>query len=164
MGNSTTKFQPFSKEAALNLIAPFARVEGPVLLALQATQKEFGYVDRDAVEVIAEVCNVSIAEVHGVLTYYSDFRTIPAAKIEVKVCVAEACQSVGSRKLVADASAALNTKMYSQSMDESVQLNQVFCLGNCALGPAAMVDEKLVGRATGEKIAEIVSQIKKEFA
>ena len=164
MGNSTTKFQIFNKENARKVVEPFARVEGPILIALQKIQNEFGYVDRDAVEVIAEVCNVSIAEVHGVLTYYSDFRTTPAALIDVKVCVAEACQSVGSRQLVKDVSQALNTKMHSQSVDASIQLNQVFCLGNCALGPAAMVDEKLIGRATGEKVIKEVEKKKKEHS
>lgn len=164
MGNSKTRFKTFNKDKALKLVEPFARVEGPVLLALQKIQDEFGYVDRDAVELIAQVCNVSIAEVHGVLTYYTDFRTTPSALIDVKVCVAEACQSLGSRKLVKDVSQALNTKMHSQSVDESVQLNQVFCLGNCALAPAVMVDQKLIGRATGEKVLKEVEKKKKEFS
>jgi formate dehydrogenase subunit gamma len=154
------KFAGFNKEAARKVIAPYARVEGPILLALQATQKTFGYVDRDAVEIIADVCNVSNAEVHGVLSYYTDFRTTPSAQIDVKVCVAEACQAVGSRQLVKDVSQALNTKMHSQALDESVQLDQVFCLGNCALGPAVMVDEKLIGRATGARVLQEVEKRK----
>ncbi|MEY3496937.1 MAG: hypothetical protein RJA80_1160 [Actinomycetota bacterium] len=121
MGNSKSRFKTFNKDDARKLVEPFARVEGPILIALQKIQDEFGFVDRDAVEIIAEVCNVSIAEVHGVLTYYTDFRTTPSALIDVKVCVAEACQSLGSRKLVNDVSQALNTKMHSQSVDETVQ-------------------------------------------
>ena len=112
---------------------------GPVLRALQALQAAFGYVDPDAVPLVAQHFNVSRADVHGVLTFYSDLRTTPPASTLVRVCLGEACQSVGARPLLAHA---------KQAEQSDVAVGHVYCLGNCALGPAATVNGRLMGRVT----------------
>ena len=91
----------WSIEEATRVLSPLKNVQGPVLIALQAVQERFGYVHEEAVTLIAEIFNVSRADVHGVLTYYHDLRTSPAPTRCIQICVAEACQSVGSRELVA---------------------------------------------------------------
>lgn len=108
---------------------------GPVLRALQAVQEAFGYVPDEAVPAVAEHFNVSRADVYGVLTFYSDLRSTPPADVEVRVCMGEACQSVGARSLLDQASV---------SADCDVQ--HVYCLGNCALGPTAAVNGQILGR------------------
>jgi NADH:ubiquinone oxidoreductase subunit E len=111
----------------------------PVLVALQALQERFGYVHADAIPMVAAAFAVTRADVYGVLTFYRDLRTTPPAGVQVRVCMGEACQSVGARRLRADV---------DTLVDPDVEVGVVYCLGNCALGPAAVVDGRLVGRAT----------------
>jgi formate dehydrogenase subunit gamma len=121
---------------------------GPVLIALQALQDAFGYVHPDAVSLVAKAFNVSRADVYGVLTFYSDLRTTEPADVEVRVCMGEACQAVGARALRTQADALIGPDCDVQS---------VFCLGNCALGPSAVVNGRILGRVTGTALASAVS-------
>jgi formate dehydrogenase subunit gamma len=143
-------YPSWSIEEATRVLSPLKDVQGPVLIALQAVQERFGYVHEDAVGLIAETFNVSRADVHGVLTYYHDLRTTPAPARSIHICVAEACQAVGSRELVAAVEKKLGKKIDETHAD--VEIKSAYCFGNCALSPAAMVDGQLVGRATVEKI------------
>jgi formate dehydrogenase subunit gamma len=135
------KYEPWSQDAARTILATLRDEEGPVLMALQLMQSEFGYVDKAAVELIANYFNKSRADVHGVLTFYHDLRTTPPTEHSIALCVAEACQAVGSRDL---------ERAAKEKYGEDVQ--DAYCFGNCALGPAVMVDGKLIGRASLEKI------------
>lgn len=137
------------------LIGELSQQDGPVLRCLQRVHEHFGYVPESGIAVIAELCNVSRAETYGVLTYYSDLRTTPAATVTVRLCAAEACQSVGSRELEKQWHER-HLRDFSETGTNSVETQQVFCLGNCALGPAAMVNGELVGRADVDAIAELV--------
>jgi formate dehydrogenase subunit gamma len=116
-----------------------------VLPALQALQHEFGYVPDEAVPVVASFVNVSVAETHGVLSFYHELRRTPPAAVNVAVCTAEACQANGSRRLVSDIEAGV-TALGTRTDEGEVEVVEVFCLGNCALGPAVLVNERLVGR------------------
>ncbi|MDP1711056.1 MAG: NAD(P)H-dependent oxidoreductase subunit E [Candidatus Nanopelagicaceae bacterium] len=136
-------FTPWSKESALAVLDTTRLEPGPVLISLQALQEEFGYVHAEAVALVAEACNVSRADVHGVLTYYHDLRRTPPPENIVRICGAEACQSVGARELIERA---------KKSLPSEVEVKEVFCFGNCALGPAATVNGRLVGRARMEDL------------
>jgi formate dehydrogenase subunit gamma len=141
-------FSPWSDDAAAAVLAQTCDKPGPVLISLQGLQEKFGFVPLRAVELVAKACNVSRADVHGVLTFYHDLRTTPPPPTTLHICVAEACQALGSRSLVADAEKIFNTKM--DESNEAIELKSVYCLGNCALGPSAMVNGDLVGRATAQ--------------
>lgn len=114
---------------------------GLLLPALHAVQDELGYLPDEAVSALAERFNLSRADVHGVITFYRDFTTSTAGRPRVRVCRAEACQAVGAEVLLAAVRARLTEPV-----------DAVFCLGNCALGPSAMVDGRLIGRATVERV------------
>jgi formate dehydrogenase subunit gamma len=137
------------------LLAELSQEEGSLLRCLQRVQEHFGYVPDSSIGAIAELCNVSRAETFGVLTYYSDLRTVAPAAVVVRICGAEACQSVGSRELESEWHH-IQEKDFSHA---SVETAEVFCLGNCALGPAAMINGELVGRVTPEVIAEHVTAL-----
>jgi formate dehydrogenase subunit gamma len=141
-------FAPWSNEAASAVLAQTCNKPGPVLISLQAIQEKFGFVPPPAVELVAKACNVSRADVHGVLTYYHDLRTSPPPVTTLHICVAEACQAVGSRELVRDAEKFFDTRM--DEFNKAVELKSVYCLGNCALGPSASINGELVGRATAQ--------------
>ena len=122
-------------------------VRGPLLPVLHELISEFGYVDPADVPVVADVLNLSAAEVHGVVSFYHDFRTTPPPPHVVALCRGEACQAVGAQALYDDARA-------SDRLGEA-EVQQVFCLGNCALGPSGLVDGVLHGRLSPERLAEL---------
>lgn len=143
-------FASWSKQVALAILAKVRDEPGPVLISLQALQAHFGYVPQDAIPLVADACNVSRADVHGVLTFYHDLRTSPAPQSSIRICVAEACQALGSRQLVI--AAEHNFKVTLGQVSESVEIEAAYCFGNCALGPTAMVNGKLIGRANVEAL------------
>jgi formate dehydrogenase subunit gamma len=137
-------------ESDLRLVAVSHAGRG-VLVLLQAIQERFGYVPDGSVAVVADIENVSRAEVHGVLTFYSDLRTSPPAISVVRVCVAEACQALGSRQVVADL-AARGYDLHAGNTIDRIACEQVFCVGNCMLGPTAVVNGVLRSRVSAERL------------
>ena len=140
--------------AARSLMEPWSADEGGLLPALHALQEAYGYIDDRAVPLLADVFNLSRAEVTGVVSFYHDFRREPPGRHVVKVCRAEACQAMGCERLVAELEARLGTPVDGTSPDGAVTLETVYCLGNCALSPAALVDGKLHGRVDAESLCE----------
>lgn len=143
----------YSQDMLIGELKRFTETTPGVMQSLQRTQELLGYVPDTALDVVAEVCNVSRAEVYGVLTFYSDFRRTPPADVIVKVCVAESCQAVGSRELVED----LHREGYdvhTGAAKDGIACEQAFCLGNCALSPAALINGKPLGRASAASILE----------
>ena len=147
--------QAWSVPAGTAVVASIPPAERLILPALQRVQAVFGWIPDEAVDVVAAELNVSRAEVVGVLTYYHDLRQSPPPDVHVQVCVAEACQSVGSREFVSDLEAAYGVRLGERI--DGVELSAVYCLGNCALGPAAMVDGRLIGRCDVERIRDAVA-------
>ena len=148
--------QAWSVDAAARLLRSLPPAELLILPDLQRVQQTFGWVPDEAVDVVAAELNVSRAEVIGVLTYYHDLRQSPPPEVHVQVCVAEACQSVGSRQLVSDLEAAYGVPLGDRA--DGVEISAVYCLGNCALGPAAMVSGRLLGRCDVERIRDAVAR------
>ncbi len=139
----------WSEELAAAVLEPFRSDDTMVLVALQTLQARFGYVPSEALPLVAQVCNVSRADVHGVLTFYHELRTSPPAGRVVRVCRAEACQSVGARE-IEDAFAASGHPVGSHSPALSVEA--VYCFGNCALGPTVEIDGTMHGYCQADEI------------
>ncbi|MFC6021669.1 formate dehydrogenase subunit gamma [Plantactinospora solaniradicis] len=140
------------------LVAAHRGDRGALLPILHRIQTEFGYVDSDVVPVLAAELNISRADVHGVVTFYTDFRSEPAGRTVLKLCRAEACQSVGAERLVAHAEQVLGIKVGQTTPDGSVTLEQVFCLGNCALGPAGQINERVQGRLSPARLDTLLTE------
>lgn len=130
-------------------------LEGPLLPILHAIQAAFGFVPDSAVPQIAAALTLSKAEVHGVISFYHDFRSAPAGRHVLKLCRAEACQTMGADAVADRIKAALGIGWHETTPDGRVTLEPVFCLGLCACGPAAMVDGRLVGRVDESVCAEV---------
>ena len=131
----------WSPEKAVEVIAAHADQQGALMPILHALVETFGWVPDEAVPLIAGVLNLSRADVHGVLTFYHDFRRHPAPRHVVKLCQAEACQSRGSRALTEHAEQRLGQKIDAHGQaDGAVSLEPIYCLGLCATGPNALID------------------------
>jgi formate dehydrogenase subunit gamma len=141
------------------LHADLGVARGALLPLLHAIQESVGYVPDGAVPFIAQVLNLSRAEVHGVLTFYHDFRSAPAGTHTVKICRAEACQARGGRAIERAAAERLGTAMGSTRSDGHVTLEPVYCLGLCATGPNALVNGRPVSRVDGARLERIAEEI-----
>ena len=141
------------------IIEDLRHLPGALLPILHAVQERFGFVDDAAVPVIAEALNLSRAEVHGVITFYHDFRRVPTGSHVLKLCRAEACQSMGCEEL-ADTLRRRHAIAFGEtSADGTLTLEAVYCLGNCALAPAAILDGKVHGRLDGARVAALLKSV-----
>lgn len=146
-------------EASIRALAEaHAQRPGALLPILHAIQDEIGYVPDSAVPIVANVLNLSRAEVHGVVTFYHFFRRKPPGKHTLYVCRAEACQSMGARELERHVRDRLNVDFHETTADGRFSLEPVYCLGNCACSPAVMIDEDVYGRVTPDRFDELLSE------
>ena len=125
---------------------------GPLIEVLHAIQAELGYVPPAAVPLVADGLNLSRAEVHGVISFYHYFRSTPPGAHTVSVCRAESCQAMGAETLAAHARQRLGVDFHETTPDGRFSLEPVYCLGNCACSPAVMIDGRLHGRVTPERL------------
>jgi formate dehydrogenase subunit gamma len=142
--------------AAREIAERLKDLEGPLLPILHAFTEHFGFISDEAIVLVADVLNLTRAEVQGVVGFYHDFRRRPAGRHVVKVCRAEACQSMGSEALAGRLERALGISFGDTTPDRQVTLEEVFCLGNCALSPNVMIDGELYGRADEAKVLAVV--------
>ncbi len=145
--------------AAVESIArPLKDKPGALMLILRRVQDALGWVPPDSVAMIAKILNLSRAEVHGVVTFYHDFRHQPPGKNVIKVCRAESCQAMGAVALAEHIKERLNCDFGQTSADRAFTLDAVYCLGNCACSPAMAVNGKLLGRVTPNRFDEIIAK------
>lgn len=145
----------------LAIIDGLKGLEGPLLPILHEIQHEFGYVPQESLPVIADALNLSNAEVHGVVTFYHDYRSKPAGRHVLKLCQAEACQSMGSDAVAERVKRLLGIDFHETTLDGSVTLEPVYCLGLCACAPSAMLDGEVIGRLDAEAVDAIVAEMRK---
>lgn len=164
---STTAHSPAptpAEVAAMAVCARHGNKPDELLEIFHELQHQLGYVPDASLPVIASALNRSRAEIYGVLTFYHEYKRHPVGKHVVKICRAEACQAMGTEALCEHAERSLNTKLGGTTADGAVTIEQVFCLGNCALSPAIMVGEKLYGKVDPKRFDEIIGGLEKEAA
>jgi formate dehydrogenase subunit gamma len=148
----------WNRERAEEIIAAHRYLDGAALPTLHALQDEFGYIDREAIPLLAAALNLSRAEVHGVVTFYHDFREAPPGQHVLKLCRAEACQSMGADALADSARDKLRVGWHETTPDGRVTLEPVFCLGLCACAPAAMLDGRVFGALDEARLQNLIEQ------
>jgi formate dehydrogenase subunit gamma len=151
-------FDAQSVAAVDRIVAGHADQPGALLPILHGIQRELGYIPSEAVARIAEGMNLSRAEVHGVISFYHFFRQHRPGRHVVQLCRAEACQAMGCEATEALARNNLGVDYHGTTADGQFTLEAAYCLGNCAAGPSVMIDDKLYGRVTPERLEELLQQ------
>ena len=139
-------------------IAQHKTMPGALLPLLHAIQDDLGYVPENAYLPISKALALSVAEVHGVVTFYHHFRRHPAGRHILQICRAESCQAMGSEKLEAAIKTKLGIDYHQTTADGAITLEPIYCLGNCACSPAVMLDDEVYGRMDSQKAAELISE------
>lgn len=142
--------QAWDNERAVTLVEQRKNMPGALLPILHALQEEFGYVDPSVVPAIADALNLSKAEVHGTISFYHDFRHHPPGRHVLKMCRAESCQSMGCDAVIGHVEKKLGAKLGETTADGTFTLDAVYCLGNCSLSPAVLLDGKPYGRVSAQ--------------
>lgn len=140
------------------LIEKYRALPGALLPLLHAIQESIGYVPESSYPHISKALNISVAEVHGVVTFYHHFRTAPSGRHILQVCRAESCQSMGSATLEAYAKKCLHVDYHETTSDAAITLEPVYCLGNCALSPAVMLDGDVYGKVSAEDLDALIAE------
>lgn len=156
---SSAPKQDFSLELASQVVQPFADQPGALIEALHKLQDTFGYVDEAAMPMLAKVFNVSRAEVHGVTSFYHDFRRSKPGRHTVRICQAEACQAMGSEALGKAVKDLLGCDYHETTADGMFSLEKVYCLGNCACSPNLMIDKQVHARMTTDKFKKLAAEL-----
>ena len=151
----------WNRKRAEEIIDARRHLDGATLPILHALQDEFGYLDREAVPMIAQALNLSRAEVHGVVSFYHDFREAPAGRHVLKLCRSEACQSMGADALADAARDRLYIDWHGTTPDGGLTLEPVFCLGLCACAPAAMLDGRVVGALDEARLTRLIDEARR---
>lgn len=133
-------------------------VPGALMPLLHAIQDDIGYIPEDCYKDISASLNLSVAEVHGVVTFYHHFRTHPVGQHVLQICRAESCQSMGSEALEQYAKTKLGIDYHETTSDGAFTLVPVYCLGNCACSPAVLMGDDVHGRVNPEKLDEIIAE------
>ena len=141
------------------LIGEFQHKPGALLPLLHAIQDSIGYIPESTYDAISKALNLSIAEVHGVVTFYHHFRTSKPGNHILQICRAESCQAMGSEALEAHVKKCLNIDYHQTTPDQAITLEPVYCLGNCALSPNNMLDEEVYGRVSTADLDALVAEV-----
>ena len=161
---TTADSAPGASGGVHSLCARHGNDPAALLEILHDLQEEAGCVPRAAIADIAQALNLSRADVLGVVTFYHDFREAPAGRVTVRVCRAEACQAVGALALIERICARRGVTLGETAIDGSVTIEPVYCLGNCALGPAVLVDGALHGRLDAARLDALIDARLREAA
>lgn len=135
---------------------------GALLPILHEIQRQLGYIPAESIPLIAQALHLSQAEVHGVISFYHQFRSSPPGKHTIEICRAEACQSMGSRQLEAYAQEQLSVSFHRTTTDNCITLEPVYCLGNCACAPSLRVNDEIIGRVSQDKFDRIIDALRSQ--
>jgi formate dehydrogenase subunit gamma len=141
-------------------IKTYQDVAGALLPLMHAIQDDIGFIPEDSYVLISKAYNLSVAEIHGFISFYHHFRTHAPGKHVLQICRAESCQSMGSESIEKYCKDQLGIDYHETTKDNLITLEPVYCLGNCACSPAVMIDEEIFGRITPEKIDQIIEGAK----
>jgi formate dehydrogenase subunit gamma len=150
---------PWDRTAVIAIVSALKQQPGALMPILRRIQDDLGWVPPDSIPLIAKELNLSRAEVHGVVSFYHDFRHAPPGRNIVRLCRAESCQAMGAVALADHARQRLGVDFNCTSADGTFSLEAVYCLGNCACSPAVVINGELMGRVTPARFDDAISRL-----
>ena len=153
------KDQKWDEEKVNEILSSLRDKEGALLPILHAIQTTQGYIPKGAIPAIAQALHQTVAEIHGVISFYEDFRTEPTGRNIIQICRAEACQARGARQLEQHAKQKLSIDFHGTTPDQEFTLQPAYCLGNCACGPSLRVNNDIVAEVHPEKFDALLSKL-----
>ncbi len=156
------QFQNWDEKLAAEVLSSVDPEDDNLLDGLHLVQKEFGYVDKKAITMLAKLFNLSRAEVHGVVSFYEDFREEKPPAYVLKICQAESCQAMGSKKITTDIKEFLGIDFHETNSESDVSLEPVYCLGNCSCSPNTMINSTIISRTSTSELTEILQNLKSD--
>ena len=157
-----SKYRDWDPDLAREAVQGYVQRPGALIEALHRLQEMFGYVDDDAIIMLASMFNLTRADVHGVASFYHDFKRARPGRYVVKVCQAEACQAMGSEQLTGEIKAHLGVGFHETTADGEFTLEPVYCLGNCACSPNIMVEKQVYARMSIDRFKTLTEALAKE--
>lgn len=159
---ASSKYRDWDPALAREAVEDFVTRPGALIEALHKVQEIFGYVDDEAIILLANLFNQTRADVYGVVSFYHDFKRERPGLHTVKVCQAEACQAMGSEALTSAIKSHLGVDFHETTEDGAFSLEPVYCLGNCACGPNIMVDQRVHARMSIDRFKSLTEALVKE--
>ena len=153
-------YEDWHLELAENQLKNFDIEDNNLIDVLHFYQDNYGYIDKALIPLLAKFFNLSKAEVHGVISFYHDFRNTKPASYVFKICQAESCQAMGSEHLTADLKAILDIDFHETNTAADITLEPVYCLGNCSCSPNLMINSQIISRLSSEKLKQILQNLK----
>ena len=154
------RFEDWHLEKVSSLLKNFDNEEHNLIDVLHFFQRTFGYIDKEVIPLLAKFFNLSRAEIHGVISFYHDFRQSKPASYILRICQAESCQAMGSRKLTTELKAALNIDFHETNNEADITLEPVYCLGNCSCSPNLTINSQIFSRVTSDHLKQILEELK----
>lgn len=149
----------WDRAAVVSIVASLKHQRGALMPILRRIQDDLGWVPPESIPLIAHELNLSRAEVHGVVSFYHDFRHEPPGRNIIRICRAESCQAMGAVALAEHARKRCGVDFGGTSVDGAFTLEAVYCLGNCACSPAVVINGELLGRMTPERFDGAISNL-----
>ena len=156
---SIQKSEDFDRDIVQTIASSMKTLPGALMPILHEIQNRFGFIPPNSVPIIADVLNLSRAEVHGVISYYHHFKDHPSGKHSIQICRAESCQAMGADELAKHAEESLGCQFHETSADGNFSLDPVYCLGLCAQSPSMMIDDQLHAKMTPQKFDALISSL-----
>ena len=153
-----TKREQFSTSEARQIIAAHGSEARMLVQILRDFVDHYGFISDDMVRLLADELNLSRADVHGVVSFYHDFRRERPGAHVIRICQAEACQAMGSRALTDHAESTLGIQLHATTANDSITLEPAYCLGNCACSPAVMIDDEVHGKVDNALLDQLIAK------
>lgn len=152
-------FQVWHQDEANSLLKDYDTDDNNILDALHHCQNTFGYIDKELIPILAKIFNLSRAEVRGVVSFYPGFRGQKPGAYILKICQAESCQALGSKKLTEDIKSFLGLDFHQTNSESDITLEPVYCLGNCSCSPNVMINSRIFSRVDSEQLKQLLQQL-----
>ncbi|MDY6855126.1 MAG: NADH-quinone oxidoreductase subunit NuoE [Thermodesulfobacteriota bacterium] len=152
------EIQPVDLSFTQGVIDRFRGQKGAIIPLLQEIQEIYGYVPREAIDLVSQEMEIYPVQIYGILTFYTQFRLTPRGEHTLKVCLGTACHVMGGKNIFDYISTEMKVKAGDTTQDGKFTLERVACVGCCGMAPVLVVDDQTFGNCTIQSIEELLKE------